>query len=330
MKKKLKIIAEVAQGYEGNSYLASLFCKGFIKTNADIIKFQLVFADELSTKNYQYYNFYKKLQMATSEWQKIVNQIHSHRKKIFFDIYGNKSLNIAFKIKADGVKISTADFYNYQLIKKSLNIFESVILTISGQKIEDIKKLIDKVDKEKKLILMYGFQSEPTKIIDNNLNKIKILQNTFPDHTIAFMDHTKGDSEFAFFIPMIAIGTGADIIEKHITFDQTLEIEDFISALNFDRFKKFVNDINKGYKSLGNKNFSISSKEKKYQLKSTKILVAKKNLKKNIIINENDIDFKRVKTLNKNNTFFDSNFLIGKKLLKNKKKDSEFFKSDFK
>ncbi len=330
MKKKLKIIAEVAQGYEGKSYLARLFCKGFIKTNADIIKFQLVFADELSTKKYEYYNFYKSLEMPTSEWQKIVKQIHLNGKKIFFDIYGSKSLNIAYKTKADGVKISSADFYNYQLIKKSLNNFKNVILTISGQKIEDIKKLIDNVDKEKKLILMYGFQSEPTNIIDNNLNKINILKNTFKEHTIAFMDHTKGNSEFAFFIPMIAIGSGADIIEKHISFDRSLEIEDFISALNFDRFKKFVNDINKGYKSLGTKKFSISSKEKKYHLKSTKILVAKKNLEKNIIIKENDLDFKRVKILNKSNTFFDPNILIGKKLLKNKKKDSEFLKSDFK
>ena len=59
------------------------------------------------------------------------------------------------------------------------------------------------------------------------------------------MDHTKGDNDFALYVPLIAIGCGANIIEKHITFDHTLHIEDHISALTFDSFKKFSKIIRK-------------------------------------------------------------------------------------
>lgn len=43
----LEIIAEIAQDYEGSPKLAELLSKGAIRSNADIIKFQLVYADEL-------------------------------------------------------------------------------------------------------------------------------------------------------------------------------------------------------------------------------------------------------------------------------------------
>ena len=46
-KKKIQIIAEVAQGYEGKKIYSDLLIKGAIKSKADIVKFQLVFADEL-------------------------------------------------------------------------------------------------------------------------------------------------------------------------------------------------------------------------------------------------------------------------------------------
>ena len=88
-------------------------------------------------------------------------------------------------------------------------MFKKVILTISGHNLDEIKKVITKVDKDNKLILMYGFQSEPTRVSDNNLSKIRILKNRFIKHQVAFMDHTKGDNDFALYVPLIAIGCGA-------------------------------------------------------------------------------------------------------------------------
>ena len=138
IKKNIEIIAEIAQGFEGNKYLAQLLLDGFLKTEADIVKFQLVFADELCTNSYQHYKLFKKLEMSRSVWSTLVKKTHKHNKKIYFDIYGNKSLRIAKSINADGVKISTADFYNTDLIKNSFKNFKNILISVTGREFKDI------------------------------------------------------------------------------------------------------------------------------------------------------------------------------------------------
>ena len=59
---RTEIIAEIAQGYEGNPKLAELLVKGAIVANADSIKLQLVFADELCVPTYPYYDLFKSLE----------------------------------------------------------------------------------------------------------------------------------------------------------------------------------------------------------------------------------------------------------------------------
>ena len=47
MKKDIKIIAEIAQGFEGNFTQSKLLIKAAAKAGADSVKFQLVYAEEL-------------------------------------------------------------------------------------------------------------------------------------------------------------------------------------------------------------------------------------------------------------------------------------------
>ena len=58
MTQKINIIAEIAQGFEGNKKLADLLLSGSINSGADIVKFQLIYAHELCIKEYKYFDFY--------------------------------------------------------------------------------------------------------------------------------------------------------------------------------------------------------------------------------------------------------------------------------
>ena len=55
-KNKLSIVAEVAQGFEGNFHQSRLLIKAAAKSGANAVKFQLVYADELATSDYKYYS----------------------------------------------------------------------------------------------------------------------------------------------------------------------------------------------------------------------------------------------------------------------------------
>jgi N,N'-diacetyllegionaminate synthase len=297
-KNKIQIIAEIAQGYEGNVKLTELLTIGAIASGADSVKYQLVYADELATPDYQYYDLFKSLEMDTAIWKKMSNRIHDNGQKLYFDVFGFDSLAIAHEVSADGVKLSTTEFYNRALIKKALNSFDKVFISVGGIPVDDIDILMKDLlnDHSEKICLMYGFQAEPTPLEQNNLLKLGSFKDRYPDFEIGFMDHSDGSSEDAYYLSLLAMGMGISVIEKHMTLDHSLKIEDFVSGLAPDKFKKFVKLIRKYEPALGSESLELSELENEYRNKAAKSVVALKDLIKGHVLRPTDVSLKRTGT----------------------------------
>lgn len=309
-----QIIAEIAQGYEGNPKLAELLTKAAIRANADAIKFQLVFADELATPDYEYYSLFKNLEMDFQVWSKITETIHHSNKKVFFDIFGAESFAWAKKLNADGVKFSTTEFYNEHLIRKALEEFDEIIISIGGIPIKDINWLIENVvgENQQKVCFLYGFQSEPTPLEQNNLRKLSSYKEKFPQFEFGFMDHSEGGSEDAFYLSIMALSLEIKYIEKHITLDRILEIEDYVSALEPTNFTKFVQLIKKFAFALGSSSLELSSLEKEYKKRAGKVVVAKIPIPLGKKMGFNDLTLKRVGAQSNIEGFNKINEVVGK------------------
>lgn len=323
---RTEIIAEIAQGYEGNPKLAELLVKGAVVADADSIKIQLVYADELCVKDYPYYNLFKSLEMSDDVWMGLVKRVHDAGKQIYFDVYGDRSLALARGLGADGVKISTTDFYNLPLIKQAFIDFDTVLVSTGGVPIEDIDLLMTQYVLPRKLTLMHGFQAEPTETYDNNLARIAAFHTRYPGVGIGFMDHSLGSDVEAFHLPLVALGLGVTCIEKHITLDYSLQIEDYISALSVDRFGEFVKTIRAMEPALGSAELLLTNKEIEYKKRAGKVVVASRDLSKGTCITEKDIAMKRVSTTPSESYFRQAAPVIGKTLSASVQKDSPFEK----
>jgi len=320
----VEIIAEIAQGYEGNPKLAELLVKGAIAADADSIKIQLIFADELCVPAYPYYDLFKSLEMDDEIWTGLVQRIHKAGKRIYFDVYGDRSLTLARSLEADGVKISTTDFYNLPLRKKAFTDFDTVFVSTGGVPIEDIDELMSRHNLPEKLTLMHGFQAEPTATIDNNLLRIATLRSHYPNLGVGFMDHSLGSGAEAFYLPLVALGAGVSCIEKHITLDYSLQIEDYISALSIDRFGEFVKIIRAMEPALGSSEMLLTKKEIEYKNRAGKVVVASRDLPIGARITESDIAMKRVSTTPSENYYRQVATVIGNTLLAPVAKDCPF------
>ena len=67
MKNKIEIIVEIAQSYEGSLDHAKFLLKSAVNSGVDVLKFKMIFADELVTKNYKHYRLFKDLKMSLKE-----------------------------------------------------------------------------------------------------------------------------------------------------------------------------------------------------------------------------------------------------------------------
>ena len=213
------------------------------------------------------------------------------------------------------------------LLKYAAKTGRRIDLSIGASTDDEIKKslkILNKYSKNINVWLMYGYQLFPTQPNKLNLNIAKYYRKKF-QLRIGYQDHSTGLDGYT--IPTISLGAGFDIIEKHITDDLKRKGTDSESAINSEDLKNFVKVCHNAYKALGfAKKKILSREEKKYR----------KYCKKNIFINK---DFKKGERIELNNIillrsdkkgiFADKiEYVINKRLKKNKKKGSQLFKNE--
>lgn len=331
MDKNLDIIAEIAQGYMGDITLCKKFIEAASNANATSIKFQLVYADELSTKDYKHYKLFKSLEIKDKDW-KILNSVSKKNNiKMYFDVFGTKSLKLAEKLKLDTVKIHPTDLTNYSFLKKvSISKIKNIILGVGGYKLKVIQKAVG-LFPQKKLTLMHGFQGYPTLNNENHLDRIDFFKKKFQKKNIqfAFADHSIPEEKNNYLPSILAIAKGIKVIEKHLTLSKILKMEDYESAYNPDEFYYYVQMINNTISILGadhvsENNFKLSRKENNYLKNISRQYIFKKDIRKNTILNSDMFFLKRTSSTKA----ISANYDINKKILKKTKKKGQllFFK----
>ena len=279
-KNKIFVIAEMANSHEGKLSLAKKITENAAKAGADAVKFQKFTANELAEPTHEYYSLYKRLEMTNKEWSELINFAKKKSLKVFVDVFGIQSIKSLSKLNIDGYKIHSADLSNPNLLQFLAKTQKAILLSAAGSlpnEIDEAIKILSKTPKE--IVIMHGFQGYPTKLSDSNLLRIKTLKAKY-DLPIGLMDHISGDSPMSMSIPLIGIGLGATIIEKHLTLDRSKKGLDYYSALNPDEFKKLVTVIRKTTISLGISDLSLSTNETKYRLNHKKNPISKTRIRK--------------------------------------------------
>lgn len=300
MKNRLNIIAEIAQGFEGNFEQSKLLIKAAAKAGADGVKFQLVYADELATADYQYYSLFKELEMEEAQWKLLKYYASSLGTQLIVDVFGEKSLATAENIGIDTIKVHGTDITNLGLLEAiSSSSIEKVILGVGGAYWGEIEKAIQ-ILKNKNLVLLCGFQGYPTKTADNHIGRMNVIKekvnSIHSSFQMGFADHP-GEEKFASTICLVALGAGAEVIEKHLTLGKVMELEDFESALNPDEFQEFVTQLKTGKHAFGRyieeEDFGMSEAEKTYRKNVRRDVVAQKEITQGETLNTKNVTLKR-------------------------------------
>jgi len=310
--KDIFIIAEIANSHEGKLSTAKKIVKAAANSKANAVKFQKIIADELAEPDHENYQMYKNLEMSKTDWEQIIKYSKKLKMKVYVDIFGLKGAQQVSKLKIDGIKIHSTDLNNPKLLNFVAKLKIPILLSTAGCTLSEIDNAIN-ILSNNNVILMHSFQGYPTKIKDLNLRRISDLKEKF-ERPVGLMDHISGDSKLSTIIPLLGIGLGVQIIEKHITLDRSKKGLDYFSSLNPDEFSLLVFLIKKSQKALGKGGFELGKNELEYRLLHKKNAITKMNLKKNTILNESMIEFKRTKLKKEPLSL---NQLIGKKCIKN-------------
>lgn len=293
---RTRIIAEVAQGYEGKADYCALYVKAAAKAGADAVKFQVVYADDLSEPAHEYYKLYQTLELAPAVWGEVREQARALGIDFVTDIFGAQSLAVAKEIRPDGIKLHASDFFNRALLRDSFELAETVFVSVGGIGGDEIRQLVEEVTAagcRDRLVLLTGFQAEPTPIDRSNLLRLHSLRQSYDGVQIGYLDHAPGDSDDQVHLSVMAMTLGADWIEKHLTLSRYLEIEDYVSALEPDEFARYMQTLARLDTAFGDGDVSLSEEERRYRDKSVKKLLTARRLEAGHRLELGDLVFAR-------------------------------------
>ncbi len=292
----VKIIAEIAQGYEGKVEQALLLARAGAACGADAVKFQCVYADDISVPTYKHYEFFKTLEMPISVWQQIAEFIHNSKQELIINVGGEQSLEVSTKIGADAVKLHATSFFCNELIHEALQKFAKVYISVGGLTPEEIEQFISyhSLKPGKQVAFTYGFQASPTPLEKNNLRKLGAFVSRFSGFDFGFEDHTDAASPDRLVVPLMALPFGVQHLEKHLTLDTCLNLEDSESALSPSDFKLFVDMVRRIEPTLGVDDLSLTDIENDYRKRVLKVSVAATGLNAGTVLGPDNTVLKRI------------------------------------
>ena len=185
----------------------------------------------------------------------------------------------------DYLKVASRDLTNLPLLAAMAETKLPIILStgMAGKKeLDDALEVISRYHNE--ISILHCVSQYPTQPDNLNLNTILYLKEHYPQYTIGFSDHTIGISA-----PVVAVGLGAEIIEKHITIDRHMKGTDQKGSLGPDGVNRMVRDIRICEKWMGVKSIYIDKSVAGSKIKLERSVATLRDMKVGEIIKEEDL-----------------------------------------
>ncbi|MBI1388545.1 MAG: acetylneuraminic acid synthetase [bacterium] len=270
---------------------------------ADGIKFQTYKAETIASKNSPSYwdtskepttSQYELFKKYDRFWKNEYESLKQHCDKVGIDF-----LSTPFDVESaeflnelmDAFKISSSDITNRPFIEYMANFNKPVILSTGASYLWEVEEALEWLRPfEAEVILLHCVLNYPTPDPNAHLGMIVDLKRRFPDHRIGYSDHT---------LPCdmkpieIAALLGAEIIEKHFTFDKSLPGNDHYHAMDMNDLRIFLNNWDRTQLLLGDFNKRPLDDEASARRNARRSLVAAKTIPAGKMIERDDLTWKR-------------------------------------
>lgn len=185
----------------------------------------------------------------------------------------------------DYLKVASRDLTNLPLLAALAETKIPIILStgMAGKKeLDEALEIIIRYHCD--ITILHCVSQYPTEPDNLNLNTILYLKEHYPQYKVGFSDHTIGISA-----PVVAVGMGAEVIEKHITIDRYMKGTDQAGSLGPDGVSRMVRDIRICEKWLGSKDLYIDKSVASSKVKLERSIATLHDMKAGDFIKEDDL-----------------------------------------
>lgn len=269
-------------------------------TGVDAVKLQTYKADTIVTKTARFdldnvgdmlqRDLFEKYQINFELHKQVFQYIESKELEWLSTPSHKTDVDMLEELGVKSHKIGADDATNLPLIKYVAQTGKPILLSSGMCTLEEVKEMVNvclEVGNDK-IILFHTVSNYPTYPEQVNLLAMQTLKSEFPYLKVGFSDHTIGSTAcFA------AACMGADVVEKHFTYDKNAQGPDHQLSANPQEMKEIVDKIREFEVMKGSGAKRPVGKEITNREKNRKSIVAIKAIKKGEVLTLENIDIKR-------------------------------------
>ena len=286
------IIAEAGVNHNGKISLAKKLISAAANAGANYVKFQTYKTENIVVQNSKLANYQKenikkfktqfkmlkKYELKKTDYKLLIDYAKSKNIKFLSSPFDIESIFFLNRFNLDYIKIPSGEIDNLPYLKELGRLNKKIILSTGMSNLYEVDIAIRTLNKygtkKKNISVLHCHSAYPSNISDLNLNVIYTLKKKF-NLKVGFSDHS--DNIYA---PVIAVALGAQIIEKHLTLNNSMSGPDHKASIEPNKFKNMVNLIRATEIMLGSKKKIPTKNELINKQFVRKSLVAKIDIKK--------------------------------------------------
>ncbi len=185
----------------------------------------------------------------------------------------------------DRLKVASRDLTNLPLLEAMAETKIPIILSTGMAGCRELDDALEVVTRHHdRIAILHCVSQYPTAPDNLNLRTITYLKKHYGQYTIGFSDHTIGIAA-----PVVAVGMGAEIVEKHITIDRRMKGTDQQGSLGPDGVNRMIRDIRIAERWMGREELYIDPAVEAAKVKLERSIATRRDLHPGDVITEADL-----------------------------------------
>ena len=270
---RVMIIAEIGTGHNGSLQKAKELVDAARESGADAAKFQIVYADEILHPDTGFvtlpggpvrlYDRFRALEVSPDFYAAISEYCRQKGLIFLASPFGLKSLAELERLEPAAIKIASPELNHFPLLRAASRLSRPLILSSGVSTLADIERALDATSSTRERVLLHCVTSYPAPEEEYNLAVLESLSAIF-GIPVGVSDHSLDPV----LVPLLAVASGAAVIEKHICLskgDPGLDDPVALEPETFARMTRAVRDALSGKADArGVKSWIIESLSKEY------------------------------------------------------------------
>jgi sialic acid synthase SpsE len=186
-----------------------------------------------------YWQHRQALELKPKEYREVVRHARMYNLDVGASVWSMSALDIAEALDFDWLKIPSALLTDTELVAATAGVASTIMLSTGMSTADEVETAVNAAsDYCDDVWIMHCTSAYPVDNSDVHLNAMRTLAGLYPEHRVGISGHWRGIQ-----IDAAAVALGAEVIERHYTYDRTSKGTDHAASLETGGLNKWARDV---------------------------------------------------------------------------------------